>query len=146
MLHGLACCIRLHTLLHVIACCCMLLGVNCCSASFETDQTFEPTFLLFLDPRSIAQQRWISLHSFSNTVGAKHVHYTGSPKSYGLYSFHDALQVLCCIRLNTTVPIRTQNFQCHCWPNNVGSCCVHLELALFRSIVMTISDSFKFQI
>ena len=28
------CCVRLHTLLHVVGCCC---------AKFETDQTFQPT-------------------------------------------------------------------------------------------------------
>ena len=52
-----------------------------------------PTFLLFRDRRSVAQQCWISLHSSSNIVGATHAHYAWITKTYGLYSSHDALQV-----------------------------------------------------
>ena len=33
---NVTCCVRLHTLLHVVGCCC---------AKFETRQTFEPTTL-----------------------------------------------------------------------------------------------------
>jgi len=81
-------CICLHTLLQVVACYC---------AKFETSQTFKPTTpqhsYLFRDRWSIAQQCWIRLHSLSNIVGDTHVHDTWSPKSYGLYSSHDALQL-----------------------------------------------------
>ena len=52
-----------------------------------------PTFLLFCDRRSVAQQCWIRLHSSSNIVGATHAHYAWITKTYGLYSSHDALQV-----------------------------------------------------
>ena len=52
-----------------------------------------PTFLLFRDRRSMAQQCWIHLHSSSNIVGATHAHYTWFPKTYGSYPSHDALQV-----------------------------------------------------
>ena len=49
------CCVRLPTLLHVVGCCC---------AKFETGQTRLfiqqlPTFLLFHDRWSVAQQFWI---------------------------------------------------------------------------------------
>ena len=52
-----------------------------------------PTFLLFRDRRSLAQQCWIRLHSSSNIVGATHAHYAWFTKTYGLYPSHDALQV-----------------------------------------------------
>ena len=42
-----------------------------------------PTFLLFRDHRSVAQQCWIRLHSSSSIVGATHAHYTWSPRSLG---------------------------------------------------------------
>ena len=52
-----------------------------------------PTFLLFCDRWSVAQQCWIRLHSSSNIVGATHAHYAWFTKTYGLYPSHDALQV-----------------------------------------------------
>ena len=53
-------------------------------------QTFEPTTpnIFF---RSVVQQCWIRFYSSSDIVGATHVHQTWFTKSYGLYSFHDAL-------------------------------------------------------
>ena len=72
----------------------MLLGVveqNLKPVKLLTQQL--PTFLWFRDHRSVAQQRWIRFYSPSNMVGATRVHYTWSPKSYGLYPSHDALQV-----------------------------------------------------
>ena len=50
-----------------------------------------PTFLLFLDRRSVAQQCWIRLHSSSNIVGATQAHYAWFKKTYGLYPSRDAL-------------------------------------------------------
>ena len=44
-----------------------------------------PTFLLFLDRRSVAQQCWIRLHSSSKIVGATPAHYTWFTKAYGLF-------------------------------------------------------------
>ena len=69
--------------------CCMLLDVveGCC-AKFATGQTLQPTtanISLFRDRRSVAQQRWIRLHSSSNIVGAMHAHYAWFTN---LYMFH----------------------------------------------------------
>ena len=52
-----------------------------------------PTFLLFRDSRSVAQQCRIRLHSSSKIVGTTHAHYAWFTKTYGLYPSHDALQV-----------------------------------------------------
>ena len=79
---------------HPVACCCVLLGVVAQSLKpIKLLSQQLPTFRLFRDRRSVAQQCWIRLHSSSNIVGATHAHYTWSPKSYGLYPSHDALQV-----------------------------------------------------
>ena len=84
-------------MLHVAsACtpCCTLLDVV--AQSLKLVKLFSlqlPTFLLFRDRRSVAQQCWIRLHSSSNIVGATHAHYAWFTKPYGLYSSHDALQV-----------------------------------------------------
>ena len=69
------CCVRLHTLLNVIA------GSRC--AKFETSQL--PKFLLLRNRRRVAQQCWVRLHRYSDIAGATHAHYT--------WSSHDALQV-----------------------------------------------------
>ena len=101
--------------------------VGCCCAKFETSQTFQPTiptFLLFRDRRSVAQQCWISLHSSSNIVGAAHAHYAWFTKTFKdlwVVSFPRCtagpkIVGSCCIRLHTTA-------------NNVGSCCVRLHAA-----------------
>ena len=79
---------------HPVACCWMLLSVV--GQSLKPVKLFSqqlPTFLLFRDRRSVAQQWWIRLHSSSNIVGATHAHYAWITKTYGLYSSHDALQV-----------------------------------------------------
>ena len=62
-------CIRLHTLLHLLACCCTEFARN-----WSNVQQL-PTFLLFLDHRSVAQQCYIRLHSPSNVVGSTHAQY-----------------------------------------------------------------------
>ena len=106
-------------MLHVASVCtpyCMLLDVvACCCAKFETGQTFQrqlPTFLLFRDRRSVAQQCWIRLHSSSNIVGATHAHYAWLTKTGGLYASHYALQVPTLLRVvafvSTPLPTRTQ--------------------------------------
>ena len=96
------CCVRLHTLLHVVGCCC----VKYEPVKFFSQQL--PTFLLFRDRRSVAQQCWIRLHSSSNIVGATHAHYAWITKTYGL------------------IP------RCTAGPNIVGSCCISLHAALER--------------
>ena len=118
-----------------------------------------PTFLLFRDRRSVAQQCWIRLHSSSNIVGVTHAHYAWFTKAYGLHPFHDALQVPTLLgvvaSICTPLPTRTKEVRTllaqhcwellrpfvhhcqhgrkkseHCWRNNVGSCCVRLHAAL----------------
>ena len=72
-----------------------VVGQQCCvrlhPAKLFSQQL--PTFLLFRDHRSVAQQCWIRLQSSSNIVGAAHAHYAWFTKTYGLYPSHDALQV-----------------------------------------------------
>ena len=117
---------------HPVACCWMLLRVV--AQSLTPVKLFSqrlPTFLLFRDRRSVAQQCWIRLHSSSNIVGATHAHYAWITKTYGLYSSHDALQVptlLGVVVSVCTLPTRTQQSQ-HCWRNNAESCCARLNAA-----------------
>ena len=61
---------------HPVACCWILLRVV--AQSLKPVKLFSqqlPTFLLFRDRQSVAQQCWIRLHSSSNIVGAAHAHY-----------------------------------------------------------------------
>ena len=77
-----------------VACCWMLLRVV--AQSLKPVKLFSqqlPTFLLFRDRRSAAQQCWIRLQSSSNIVGPTHAHYAWITETCGLYSSHDALQV-----------------------------------------------------
>ena len=142
---------------HPVACCWRLLRVV--AQSLKPVKLFSqqlPTFLLFRDRRSVAQQCWIHLYSSSNIVGATHAHYAWFTKTYGLYPSHDALQVPTLLgavaSVCTPLPTRTQQLptllaqQCwdllhpfahhcqharnnsqHCWRNIVGSCCIRLH-------------------
>ena len=107
--HNIAGCYMLRPFARHVACCCMLLRVVPQSLKrFKILSQQLPRFLFFCDRRSVAQQCWIRLHSSSNIVGATHAHYTWSPKSYGLYPSHDALQVptvsgVVCTPLSNTV-------------------------------------------
>ena len=103
---------------------CMLLDVV--AQSLKPVKLFSqqlPTFLLFLDRRSVAQQCWIRLHSSSNIVGATQAHYAWFKKTYGLYPSHDALQVPNLLggvaSVCTPLPTRTQHFPTflaqQCW-------------------------------
>ena len=94
--------------------CCMLLDVV--AQSLKPVKLFSqqlPTFLLFRDRRSVAQQCWIRLHSSSNIVGATHTHYAWITKTYGLYSSHDALQVpnLLGVVASVCTPLQTRTQQ-----------------------------------
>ena len=74
--------------------CCMLLDVV--AQSLKPVKLFSqqlPTFLLFRDRRSVAQQCWYRFHSSFNIVRATNAHYAWLTKTYGLYPSHDALQV-----------------------------------------------------
>ena len=87
-------CYMLRPSVHPVACCWMLLCVV--AQSLQLVKLFSqqlPTFLLFPDRRTVAQQCWIHLHSSSKIVGATHTHYAWFTKTYGLYPSHDALQV-----------------------------------------------------
>ena len=109
---------------HPFACCWMLLCFV--AQSLKPVKLFSqqlPTFLLFRDRRSVAQQCWIRLHSSSNIVGATHAHYAWITKTYGLYSSHDALQVPNLLgvvaSVCTPLPTRTQQLPTllvpQCW-------------------------------
>ena len=85
-------CYMLHPFANPVAWCWMLLRVV--AQSLKPVKLFSqhlPTFPLFRDRLSVAQQCWIRLHSSSNIVGATHAHYAWFTKTYGLYPSHDAL-------------------------------------------------------
>ena len=124
------CCVRLHTLLYVVA------------QSLKPVKLFSqqlPTFLLFCDRRSVAQQCWIRLHGSSDIVGATHAHSAWITKTYGLYSSHGALQVPNLLHPFAHHCQHVQNNSQHCWRKNVGSCCARLHPALASN---TDEDSF----
>ena len=77
-------CYMLRPLAHLVVCCCVLLravGQSLKPVKLLSQQL--PTFLLFRDRRSVAQQCWIRLHSSSNIGGATHSHYTWSQSLMG---------------------------------------------------------------
>ena len=103
-------------MLHVASVC-----TPCCMLLYVVAQSLKPvklisqqlpTFILFRDRRSVAQQCWIRLHSSSNIVGATHAHNAWFTKTYGLYPSHDVLQVPTLMGVVTSVckplPARTQ--------------------------------------
>ena len=82
-------------LLLVVACCWELLRKVLTRSNFWVNNS--PNFFKFVpwSPKlsaTILPFALLFLSSF-NTVGATHAHYTWSPKYYGLYPSHDALQV-----------------------------------------------------
>ena len=97
-----------------------------------------PTFLLFRDSRSVAQQCWIRLHSSSNIVGATHAHCAWITKTYGLYSFHDALQVqnLLGVVVAVCTPLPTQTQQL---PTLLAQQCWELLSPFARSFKSSLS-------
>ena len=111
------CCVRLHTLLHVVGCCC---------AKFETGQAYKPTspnFSSVLWSQKRSATMLDRLHSSSNIVGAAHAHYACITKTYRLYSSNDALQVPTLLgvvaSVCTPLPARTQQLSTllaqQCW-------------------------------
>ena len=133
MLHGA------YSSAHPAACCYMLLCfVGSCCAKFETGQTLVKTTTapnISFVPRSQKRSttKWIHLHSLSNIVGATHARSIWSPKYYGLYSFHNALHRQDCWELLHPFAQHCQQGRNNCqdcWPNNVGSCCLRLHVAL----------------
>ena len=98
------CCVRLHTLLHVVACGCVMLGV--------VERSLKPVkllsqqllkFLFFRDRRRVAQQCSIGLHSSSNIVEATHAHWHCFTKTYGLHPSHDGLRFLTLLEVVVSV-------------------------------------------
>ena len=91
-----------------------------------------PTFLLFRDRRSVAQQCWIRLHSSSNIVGPRTLITHGLQRLMGciLPTMHCRSQH-CWELLHPFAdhcPHARNNSQ-HCWRNNVGSCGIRLHAA-----------------
>ena len=84
-------CYMLRPFAYLVACCWKLLRKFDKPIKLLNQQL--PTFRLFHDRRSVAQQCWIRLHGSSTIVGATYAHYSWFTKSYGLYLSHDALQV-----------------------------------------------------
>ena len=116
--------------------CCMLLRIA--AQSLKPVKLFSqqlPTFLLFRDRRSVAQQCWIRLYSSSNIIGTTHAHYAWFTKTYGWYPSHDALQVPTLLgvvaSVYTPLPTCTQQLPTLFRRNNVGSYCVRLQVALY---------------
>ena len=112
-------CYMLRPFAHPVACCWILLCVvaqGLKPVKFFSQQL--PTFLLFRDRRSVAQQCWIRLHSSSNIVGATHAHYAWFTKTYGFVA-----------SVCTPLPTRTQQLPT-LLAQHVGSCCVRLHAAL----------------
>ena len=119
--------------------CCMLLRVV--AQSLKPVKLFGqqlPTFRLFCDRRSVAQQCWIRLHSSSNIVGATHAHYAWTTKTYGLYFSHDALQVPNSLGVVASVctPMPTQTQQLPTF----WSCCARLHAASKSSLSIKSSE------
>ena len=114
--------------------CCMLLDVV--AKSLKPVKLFSqqlPTFLLFCDRRSVAQQCWIHLHSSSNIVEATHAPYAWIAKRLMgciLPTMHGSSQTF----WELLHPFahhcqHARNNSQHCRANNVGSCCVRLHAA-----------------
>ena len=124
------CCVRLYTLLHVVARAQSLKPVKLLSQQL-------PTFLLFRDRRSVAQQFWIRLRSFSNIVEATHSHYTLSLKSYRSYPSHDTLQVptLLGVVASICTPLPTRTQQLPTYPPTSRSS-THIPLYLHRLTIL----------
>ena len=119
---------------HPVAFCWILLRVF--AQSLKPVKLFSqqlPTFLLFRDRRSVAQQCWIRLHSSSNIVGAAHAHYAWFTKTYGLYPSLDALQVPTLLgvvaSVYTALPTCTQQL-----PNFLAQQCWELLRPFARSL------------
>ena len=126
-------------MLHVASVCtpsCMLLDVV--AQSLKPVKLFSqqlPTFLLFRDRRSVAQQCWIRLHSSSNIVRATHAHYAWFTKSYRLYPSHYALRVPILLgvvaSVCTLLPTRTQQL-----PTLLAQQCWELLRPFARSLII----------
>ena len=115
---------------HPVACCRMLLRVV--AQGSKPVKLFSqqlPTFLLFRDRRSVAQQCWIRLHNSSSTLITH-----GLQRLMGCIFPTMRCRSQHCWELLHLFAHHCQharNNSQHCWRNNVGSCCVRLHAALF---------------
>ena len=135
------CCVRLHTLLHVVICCCVLLGKvwNRSNFSANNSQHFFCSEIAEACTKMLDRR----LHSSSNIAGATHAHNAWFTKTYGFYPSHDALQVptLLGVPVCTPLPTRTQQLPTllaqQCWEllgpfaRNLTHCKAWKLLALF---------------
>ena len=115
---------------HPVACCWMLFAQSLKPVKLFSKHL--PTFLLFRDRRSVAQQCWIRLHSSSN-IEPRTLITHGLQRLIGciLPTMHWRSQH--CWKLLRPFAHHCQharNNSQHCWRNNVGSCCVCLHTAL----------------
>ena len=128
-------CYMLRPFARLVACCWMLLGVVVQSSkAVKLWSQQPPTFLLFLDRRSVTQQCWnsIRLHSSSNIVGATHAHYTWLQSLMGwILPTMDRRSQHCLESLHLFAHhCRHGRNSCqHSKTNNIGSCCVRLHVA-----------------
>ena len=114
------CCVRLHTLLHVVGCCC---------AKFETGQTFQPTtpnisFVPWSAKRSVTMLDLFAQlfqHCWSRRRSLGMVYKDLWVVSFPRCTAGPSIVESCCIRLHATANTHA---------NNVGSCCVRLHAAL----------------
>ena len=106
MLH--ACCVRLHTLLHVVGCCCVLLRKVWNWSDFSANNSHN-SFVPWSPKRSATVLDPFA-QLFQHCRG--HAHYAWFTKTYGLYPSHDALQVATLLGVVASVcpppPTRTQ--------------------------------------
>ena len=119
---------------HLVACYWMLLRVV--AQSLKPVKLFSqqlPTFPLFRDRRSVAQQCWIRLYSSSNIVGATPL------ITHGLQRLKGCMLPRCNFTSQTCWELlhpsahhcqHERNNSQHCWRNNVRSCCARLHAAL----------------
>ena len=118
MLHVASACTPCCLLLHVIACCWS------CYAKFETGQTFEPA------APNISFVSWSPTHGLQTLMG------------YILPTMHCRSQY--CWELLHPLAHHCQhgrNNSQHYWPNNVGSCCLNLHVALCSKTIRTAKET-----
>ena len=114
-----------HSLLHVVICCCVLLGVVAkrLKAVKLLGQQL-PTFLLFRDRRSVGPKNYVgSICTALITLLGPRTRIT-----HGLQSLMGCILGSCCILLHTTANTNATTLNI-VGANNVGNCCVRLHVA-----------------
>ena len=123
---------------HSVACCWMLLRVLRSLKPVKLFSQQLPTFRLFRDRRSVAQQCWILLHNSSNNLLGPRMLITR-----GLQRLMVCILPTMNCRSQTCWELlhpfahhcqRTRNNSQHCCANNVRSCCARLHAALQKNV------------